>query len=81
MLVRYFSPTFRERYAAGLLQRKGPDAWRCFIRASAAHEMSDMAVRHSSVGRPMPFSLAMAVAHAEVGKNSKRPPVQAMNRG
>ncbi|HZY30816.1 MAG TPA: hypothetical protein VFF86_04155 [Candidatus Methylomirabilis sp.] len=81
MVVRYFSPAFRVWYAAGLLQRKGVDAWRCFIRASAAHEQSDMTVRTGSVGRPVPFSLSLALIHAEVGKNSDRPPVKATTRG
>jgi len=79
--ARYFSPLFREWYAAGLLKRKGLDAWRCFVRASAAHETSDMTVRVASVGRPLPFSLALALIHAEVGKNSDRPPVKAAHRG
>ena len=81
MCPRYFSPTFRVWYAAGLLQRKGVDAWRCFLRASAAHEISDMTVRTASVGRPVPFSLALAVIHAEVGKNSGGPPVKATKSG
>jgi len=81
MIVQYFAPVFREWYAAGLLKRKGVDAWRCFLRASAAHECSDMTVRVGSVGRPMPFSLALALIHAEVGKNSERPSVEARDRG
>ena len=81
MTVHYFAPAFRVWYAAGLLTRKGVDAWRCFLHASAAHEVSDMTVRTAAVGRPVAFSLALAVAYAEVGKNSQRPPVKAVNRG
>lgn len=81
MIPRYFSPAFRIWYAAGLLQRKGVDAWRTFLHTSAAHETSDMRVRVESVGRVLPFSLALATVHAELGKNSTRPPVEAGKRG
>lgn len=72
MTVRYFCPTFREWYAAGLLHRKGPDAWRTFLHASAAHEISDMTVRRGSVGHLVPYGVPLALLYAEVGKNSTR---------
>jgi hypothetical protein len=73
MTVRYFSPTFKMALSTRWAERYGRDAWDHLIGCLNAHETADSEVRHFGEFALKPYSLEMARALAELGKNVRKP--------
>ena len=72
MIVRYFSPIFKEMIGMQTAMKSGQDAWAHVIRCLSAHEMSDMEVRDFGEFELRPYDIEQAVVLADVGKNVSR---------
>lgn len=73
MITHYFAPQYRADYAIHLMRRRGQSAWRHFINATAAHDLSDSWVRDFRWMRLKSYPVQWAMGLAEAGKNHGRP--------
>ena len=65
---RYFAPLFRLILCNGHL-RYGVEGWNQMVRMTAMHEYSEHWVRHCGTLKTEPFSVDLAKACADLGKN------------